>query len=461
MKRCTILSPTAILGYGFPESSFAAGMAMQPDLIAVDAGSTDPGPYYLGSGTSFTDRSAVKRDLRIMLTAAVPPGIPVVIGTAGGCGALPHLLWNREIIEEIAAEEGLSFTLAVIASDLPHAVMLEKLAAGRITPLEHEGQLDEEIVRETPHIVGQIGVEPIQRALEAGADVVLAGRTYDPAVFAALPISRGFDRGLALHLGKILECAAIAATPGSGSDSVVGILHSDRFELVPLSGERVFTRESTAAHSLYEKSDPYHLPGPGGTLDLTACTFTEIEGGRVEVRGTRYQPSQRPTIKVEGARRVGYRTISIAGVHDPIMIAGLDDILAAVQQRVAMILEREQIEGRVDIRVYGRDGVMGEWEPERASPSHEVGIVIDAVAETQQAANSVCSLTRSTLLHYGYPGRISTAGNLAFPFSPSDLPAGPVFQFSLYHLLELEADEAEALFPPELIKINPTAGGHA
>ncbi|HOA35093.1 MAG TPA: 3-methylaspartate ammonia-lyase, partial [Bacillota bacterium] len=52
-KPMILLSPTAILGYGFPESSFSRGLSLNPDLIAVDAGSTDPGPYYLGSGSSF------------------------------------------------------------------------------------------------------------------------------------------------------------------------------------------------------------------------------------------------------------------------------------------------------------------------------------------------------------------------------------------------------------------------
>ena len=84
-----ILSPTAILGYGFPESSFRAGLARKPHLIAVDAGSTDPGPYYLGAGVSFTDRQAVHRDLRHMLVAGRRLGIPVVIGTGGGAGCPP------------------------------------------------------------------------------------------------------------------------------------------------------------------------------------------------------------------------------------------------------------------------------------------------------------------------------------------------------------------------------------
>ena len=93
-----ILSPTAILGYGFPEASFAAGLALNPDVIAVDAGSTDPGPYYLGAGVSFTNRPAVKRDLRLILGAGRERGIPVLIGSAGGAGARPHLDWCVDII---------------------------------------------------------------------------------------------------------------------------------------------------------------------------------------------------------------------------------------------------------------------------------------------------------------------------------------------------------------------------
>ena len=57
-----ILSTTAILGYGFPKESFDEGMKRKPDLIAVDAGSTDPGPFYLGEGVSFTDREMCIRD---------------------------------------------------------------------------------------------------------------------------------------------------------------------------------------------------------------------------------------------------------------------------------------------------------------------------------------------------------------------------------------------------------------
>ena len=54
-------------------------MKEKPDLIAVDGGSADPGPHYLGSGKSFTNKEGVKRDLAIMIEAGLKARIPVVV----------------------------------------------------------------------------------------------------------------------------------------------------------------------------------------------------------------------------------------------------------------------------------------------------------------------------------------------------------------------------------------------
>ncbi|MHB9095453.1 MAG: acyclic terpene utilization AtuA family protein, partial [Eubacteriales bacterium] len=182
MREIRVLSPTAILGYGFPIESFEAGLKRRPDVIAVDAGSTDPGPYYLGAGVSFTDRHAVLRDLSLMLKAGRELDIPVLIGSAGGSGAEPHLQWNLEIIREIALRERLSFKLAVIHGEVDRQFVLKALESGEIMDLPPGGLLTRENITESTHIVGQMGVEPFIRALEAGADVILAGRSYDPAV---------------------------------------------------------------------------------------------------------------------------------------------------------------------------------------------------------------------------------------------------------------------------------------
>ncbi|MBQ6542683.1 MAG: acyclic terpene utilization AtuA family protein [Lachnospiraceae bacterium] len=428
-----ILSPSGILGYGFPESSFRAGVELKPDLIACDAGSTDPGPYYLGSGIPFTNASAVKRDLTLMLKAACELGIPMVIGSGGGCGAKPHVARELESIREIAEEHKLSFKMAVIYSDFDNEYVLEELDKGHLKPLGAAPMPTREDILASTHIVGQMGVAPIIAALDQGAQVVFCGRCYDPASFSAPAIRLGYDAGLAVHLGKILECAAIAATPGSASDCMMGYLGEDFFEVEPLSPDRKCTPLSVSAHTLYEKSDPCHLPGPGGMLDLSGCTFTVVNERRVRVTGSKLIPAP-TTIKLEGAKSAGFRTISVCGNRDPIFISQVDNILENVKRRTRENLSAD-FDYQLNFIVYGKNGVMGDRDPGGPEP-YEIGIVIDAVADTEERSASVCAVARSTMLHYGYPGRIATAGNLAFPFSPSDIHVGEIYTFSVYCLMD-------------------------
>ncbi len=451
-KEYKILSTTAILGYGFPISSFEEGMKRNPDLIAVDAGSTDPGPYYLGSGISFTDRGAVKRDLEIMLEAGIKNNIPVVVGSCGGSGAKPHLDWCRDIVLEIAKEKRLSFKLALIYSDFSKPQILKALDDGKISELDHVEPLTKQDVEQTTHIVGQMGIEPFIEALEQGADVVLAGRAYDPAVFAAPAIRNGYPKGLAIHLGKILECASICCNPGSGSDCMFGYLGEDYFKLEPLNPIRKCTTTSVAAHTLYEKTNPYILPGPGGHLDLTECEFIQDTDNTVIVKGSRFIENEKNTVKLEGAKCVGFRTVSIAGTRDPIMINGIDNIIDGVKERVADNFKSKNLEYHLNFTIYGKNGVMADLEPNPTTDqSKELGIIIEAVANTQENADTICAFARSTMLHYGYEGRKATAGNLAFPYSPSDFHAGEVYNFSIYHLIETKQDET--LFPIEMLSI--------
>lgn len=452
MKELRVLSPTAILGYGFPMESFEEGMKRKPDVIAVDAGSTDPGPYYLGAGKSFTDRNSVKRDLGIMIPAALEAGIPVIVGTAGGSGGRPHVELTADIIKEIARERGLSFKLAVIQSEFDNEFVKEKLRNGDITPLAPAKEITEAEVDESMRIVAQMGEQPFIEALENGAQVILAGRSYDPSVFAALAVKEGFDRGLAMHMGKILECAAIAALPGSGSDSMFGYLREDDFVLEPLSPLRKCTTLSIAAHTLYEKTNPYILPGPGGAINLHDTKFEQLDDNKVKVSGSRFVPTDDYFVKLEGVRKVGYRTISCAGVKDPIMISKIDEITKSVKERVEDNFSSYGIKDFfLDFKIYGKNGVMGMFEDGGAEAGNELMIIIEAVADTQEQADTICGFARSTMLHFGYEGRIATAGNLAFPFSPSDARMGEVYEFNVYHLMKV--DDPLSLFPIEYVEV--------
>lgn len=444
----TVLSVAGILGYGFPVESFKNAVDGGVDCIACDAGSTDPGPAYLGMGKSFTTRAAVKRDLKLMIEAGVERRVPVLVGSAGGSGARPHVEWNLDIVDEIARELGRRLRVAVIWADIDKATVKKALAQGRVRPLGPVPQLTEEAIDATTHIVAQMGVEPFVKALEGEPDVVIAGRSYDPSMFAVMGIMRGYEKGVAMHMGKILECGAIAAVPGSGSDCLVGRLGPDYFIVEPPNPKRRCTTVSVAGHTLYEKSDPYRLPGPGGMIDLTESRFEQISERAVKVTGSKYVPSPVKTLKLEGARKVGYRTVSIAGTRDPIMIRQIDSIIEAVKEETRTKLTSVAPEDyTIIVHVYGKNGVMGSLEPVKETASHELGIVIEAIARTQDEADAVCGFARSTMLHYGYEGRKATAGNLAFLYSPSDLRGGEVYEFSMNHLLEV--DDLGAPFPIE------------
>ena len=195
--------------------------------------------------------------------------------------------------------------------------------------------------------------------------------------------------------------------------------------------------------ALYEKANPYLLPGPGGTLDLSECEFEQVTDRRVRVRGSKFIPQIKKNVKLEGTKLMGYRTISICGNRDPYFLKELDNVLDGVKAQVADNFKNSGIDYTLNFIVYGRDGVMGALEPEPGilPNTKEVGIVLDVVADTQEHADTVCGAARAMMLHFGYPNRVATAGNLAFPFSSSDAHMGAVYNFSAYCLLENNTPE--------------------
>lgn len=438
-KTIKILSPCGMLGYGFPKESFIKGIEEKPDAIVVDAGSTDAGPHKLGAGVAIVSKRAAKKDIELLLTKGLRNKIPVIIGSAGGAGAKPHVEWTLDIIDEILRENDLKAKIAVIWSDFSKEEIIEAVREERIIPLgKGVKELKEDIILETSSIVAQMGHEPIIEALRDENDIIVCGRAYDPSPFAAVGIYHGMDIGLSYHLGKILECGALCAEPGTTKDCILGTLTKDSFTVKALNPIRKCSEVSVAAHTFYEKDHPYILHGPGFILDLSKCEFKEIEDGVVEVRNSQFIKNEDYFIKLEGARKVSYRTFVIAGIRDPLLLNSIEEVEELVLNQVHQYykeIPREQY--NINFYNYGKDGVMGKKENESFS-GHEIGVMFEVVAETQELANSICATVRSTFLHYGYDGRKSTAGNLAFPFAPSDIEFGPVYEFSIYHLMKVD-----------------------
>ncbi len=447
----TILSPCGILGYGFPLSSLGAAMKQHPDAIVVDAGSTDAGPHKLGAGTAIVSRLAAKKDLKALMEGSRDLGIPLIVGSAGGSGARKHTLWTLDIVREIAHEMGWTPKLGVIWADIPKSDIWAALQAGRIEKMSpNVPDITERSLEETNGVVAQMGAEPILEALKQKPDILICGRAYDPAPFAAVGILAGHDPALCYHLGKILECGTLCAEPGTAKDVMLGRLDETGFEVWAADPSRKCTPVSVAAHTFYEKDHPYLLKGPGILLDLEGCTFRQVADGRVRVEGSRisYPPY---AIKLEGARKAAYRTFVLAGIRDPLLIKQLDSVEKAVTASVqAYYADIPRESYQIRFVHYGLDGVMGALETDRSLP-HEIGLMFEVIADSQEKADAICATTRSAYLHYGYPGRKSTAGNLAFPFAPSDISFGPVYAFSIYHLMRV--DSPVKYFPLEWLEV--------
>ncbi|HSV81760.1 MAG TPA: acyclic terpene utilization AtuA family protein [Ramlibacter sp.] len=451
-----MMSASGILGYGFPEASLKAALEHRPHMIGVDGGSSDPGPHYLGSGKTLNSRLAMKRDLSLLLLGAVRNGIPMMVGTCGGAGGEPHLQACADIVREVAREHGLQFKMALIHAEQGKGFLLEQLAAGRIRPLGDAPALQAADIEGAERIVGMMGPEPYRAALAAGALVILGGRGTDPAPWVALAMHHGLPAAPAWYAGKMLECACNAAMPKK-HDCLLVTVGEDFVEAEPLNPELRCTPMSVAVQALHENASPVIRYEPGGIVDTHHCRLEALNDRRVRITGMQWQP-QPYTIKLEGARRVGYSAITFAATRDPGLIGQIDSFLDFVRTSTATKVQALGISAddyQLVLRAYGRDGVMGSWEPRKDALPVELALIAEVVAVTQEIASAALSLARVTLLHSDFPGRMCREGNMAFPFSPSDIERGAIYEFMLQHVVE--TDDPLVMFPIEYEQVGGAA----
>ncbi|MGA6167271.1 acyclic terpene utilization AtuA family protein [Amycolatopsis magusensis] len=426
-----------MLGAGFAPATIERGLALGADVISVDGGSTDSGPYYLGTATAKTTAAAVRRDLRILLGAAAEAGIPLVVGSCGTSGTDAGVDWIAGIVRELQAEAGLSLPVARIYSEQDAAELKEHLHAGRVHPLPPMGDLGAEVLESCTHIVGMMGHEPIAEALEAGARVVLCGRATDTAVAAAFPLLKGMPAGPTWHAAKIVECGGQCTTnPATGG--VLATIDATGFTIEPLDPAAACTPASVAAHMLYETVDPYEMREPAGTLDVREATYTALDDRRVRVEGSRFHLAGQHTIKLEGARIAGYETMSFSAIRDPRILARIDSwaefLREMITERVTQTLGLGAGEYAFDVRLYGHNAVLGELDP-TGPPPREVGVMLLVNAPDQATATAVAKVANPLMLHLPTRG-LPYLPSFAFASSPAEVERGAAYEFVLNHVVD-------------------------
>lgn len=462
MKDVTVITPVGCIGNrGVDKDALERGIKeSNPHALAMDAGSMDCGPWYLGAGKQHSPQLDIEWDLDVILSAAVPRRIPVLIGSAGGSGAAAHVDKTVQAVRKVAGQKNLHFRMAVIHSDVPKEFLLSRAKNGTVAgtySLNDGSALKVADVQTSSVIVGLMGVEPMMDALDEGVDVVLCGRACDAAVIAAYPIWKGFDRGLSYHMGDIMECGESAAEEirptlralAHNRIPIIGRMERDSFYLKPALDSLACTPNSCLMHAFYERSDIRRSKMPGGVLDKTDARYEQHDTNTTKVWGTRFTPEPY-SILLEGARKIGHRKVLMFGVRTPRMIEQLDEILTDVE---AIVKKRFGSEGKFDIywHKFGKNAVLGASEPATNALPTEVGVAADVVADSADLAHDIGYDLMTRIAFWRYPGRYTTAGNVAVTFSPGLLDGGDVYEFSIYHPIEVE--DYRALVRREIVDI--------
>lgn len=438
MTEVKVLVPAGMLGAGFTAESVQRGIALGADAIAVDGGSTDSGPYYLGSASPKMPAEAITADLRIMLVHGAAAGIPVIVGSAGTGGTDTGVDWVAGLVEQIAVEEGLSLRLARIYSEQQAPTIAAAIAAGGVTPLPPAGPLTPDTLDRCEHIVGLLGAEPFGAALEAGADVIIAGRSTDTAVIAAYPLLHGCPPGPSWHAAKTAECGGQCTTNPRGGGVLVTV-DDGGFTVEPLEPDSACTPMSVAAHMIYENADPNVMREPSGTLDVTDAHYEAIDDRVVRVTGSVFIPEPYTT-KLEGSGIVGYQTMAIAGIKDAEVLADIDVWSKSLGDYIVFkaesVLGLDPSDFHVELRCYGWNAVLGDLDPD-TGPPREVGAVLVVTAADQATATKVVKLANPYLLHMPLPD-MDHLPSFAFLSSPAEIERGPLYEFLLQHVVAAE-----------------------
>lgn len=430
-----VLAAAGMLGSSFDATGFYRALEQNPDVIGCDSGTSDSGPFYPGAGKPRMNRKAAKRDLQLMITEGVKRKIPVLIGSAGTAGADPNVDWVVEIVKEIATEQNLHFKLAEIKTELTHEQLYHYMEEGRLHPLEGAPAFTDRDLDTLSRCISVIGAEPFIKALEEGAQVVIAGRSTDTSIFAAVPIMHGLENGFAWHAAKVLECGTLATVFEKYHGSMLAWIREDSASIEPGHPEMAASPVSIVSHTLYENTDPYHLPEPGVLLVTEDSCYEQETDRRVRLTGTRLE--KRPyTLKLEGVKFEGYRRVAVAGVSDPLILKQFDSWLAQCERDARNKIRLGMGLGGDDYRmrhlIYGNPKDPG---------TGCVGVVFDILARTPEDADGIISNVWHTALHVPIKDWEGAQSQTAFPFSPPTLMTqenGATYSFCLNHVIEVD-----------------------
>jgi hypothetical protein len=320
---------------------------------------------------------------------------------------LPFVARGCRVVSNLGAANPLAAARATarLAAEQGHAGLRIAALLG-----DDVAALADQVAWETPiagRLIGAhayLGADGLAAALAAGADIVLAGRVADSALFAAPALARGEMsaalRAGALAAGHLLECGGQLsggnfAPPGGGGLDAAAMAAlgyplarlmpdgSAEIALLPGAPGRLDALTCTL-QLLYEVHDPAHYITPDGVLDFTSVRFTPAGHNVVRMTGAAVAPPPDRLKVVAFVERRGViadAEIGFAGT------AALD--LARRAAEVLRLRLRDWAEDDLRIDLVGVDSILGAASAPLRAPPPELRVHVSARCEDADAAQIV------------------------------------------------------------------------
>ncbi len=303
---------------------------------------------------------------------AAKHGVKFILN-AGGLN--PH--GAREAIARTFRDKDWHATIATVSGDSVIERLDELRAAGE--PLAHmdTGAGLDTVRSRMLFANAYLGAQPIVRALEQGADIVLTGRVADAALsLAPLVHELGWQwddwhkLALGLTVGHLLECSGQGSGGNFGSATEwaeipdyahlgypiaeVGEDASALFTKAPGTGGRV-SFDTLRQQLLYEVHNPHAYLSPDVVLDMGTLKFDDQGNDRVRVTGA--SGAARPArLKIVGGYHDGWMGAGIIGFSWPQAYAKCEQASRTIQTLVA---ERGWPVEETNIEYIGYNSLLG------------------------------------------------------------------------------------------------------
>jgi Acyclic terpene utilisation family protein AtuA len=303
---------------------------------------------------------------------AAKHGVKFILN-AGGLN--PH--GAREAIARAFREKGWKATIATVTGDAVLDRFDELRAAGEALAHMDSGAAIDAVRSRLLFANAYVGAQPIVRALEQGADIVLTGRVADAALSLAPIVHElgwkwdDWNRlALGLTVGHLLECSGQGAGGNFGSAAEwaaipdyahlgypiaeVGEDGSALFCKAPGTGGRI-SFDTLRQQLLYEVHNPHAYFSPDVVLDMGTLKFDDLGADRVKVTGASGAP--RPaTLKVVGGYHDGWMGTGMIGFSWPQAYAKCAKAAETIRTLVA---ERSWPVEDMNVEYIGYDSLLG------------------------------------------------------------------------------------------------------